>query len=99
MCSGLAGEGKTSCSGWRPSLLPGAYCKCVQDETPTRKHFLPAPLSGSASCECHEGCGEYERAGFAWVWSAGDHGKVGGMLQGVWAVGTGPLGLWRCMIS
>lgn len=95
MCSGLAGGGEASCSGPRPLLLPHAYCKCVQDETPTRKHFLPVPVSGSASCECRGSREEFERAAFACVLSAGDHGGVGGMLQGVWAAGTGPLGLQR----
>lgn len=93
MCSGLAGERWSSCSGPRPPLLPGAYCKCVQDETPNRKHFLPVPVSQSTSSKGHGGCGEFA---FAWVWSAGGHGRDG---QGVWAVGTGPLGLQRCGTS
>lgn len=69
VCSGLAGGGEASCSGQRPPLLPGAYCKRVQDETPTRKHFLPVLVRRSASRECH---GEFQKAAFAWVWSAGD---------------------------
>lgn len=77
MCSGLAGERWSSCSGPRPPLLPGAYCKCVQDETPNRKHFLPVPVSESTSSKGHGGCGEFDRAAFAWVWSAGDHGRDG----------------------
>lgn len=87
MCSGLAGGGEASCSGPRPPLLPRAYCKCVQDETPTRKHFLPVLVSGSASCECRGGCGEFERAAFAWVWSAGDCG-------GWWEGCSRGFGLW-----
>lgn len=88
MCSVLSGGGKASCSGQGPPLLPGAYCKRVQDETPTRKHFLPVPVSGSASCEC---CGELERGDSAWVWSAGHWGGAEGMLQGV--------GLWGLVLS
>lgn len=97
MCSGLAGEGEASCSVPRPPLLPGAYCKCVQDETPTIKHFLPVPVSRSASCKCHGGCGEFERAAFARVWSAGDWGG-GGRQEGC-SRGFGLRGLvpWGCV--
>lgn len=84
MCPKLARGNKTSCSGWRPSLLPGAYCKCVQDETPTSKRFLPAPLSGSASCECCEGCGEFVKE--LLLLGSGHQeatSRVGGLLQGI----------------
>lgn len=75
MCSGLARETWGSCSGLRPRLLPGAYCKCVQDETPNRKRFLPVCVSESTSSKGHGRCGEFDRAAFAWVWSAVDHGR------------------------